>query len=52
MRTRLQYESGDETMEDEKVKIIKEINDLMDQAAKDELKEYLVLLSALVKNFT
>lgn len=38
-------------MENEKIKIIKEINDLMDQAAEEELAEYLKLLTVMVNNF-
>jgi hypothetical protein len=43
---------GDVSMEDDKVMIIKKITELLDKAAEDELKEYLALLKALVKNFT
>lgn len=39
-------------MEDDKDRIIREINDLMDRAVEDELKQYLKLLDALIKNFT
>jgi hypothetical protein len=48
MRTRLQYESGDGAMEDEKVKIIK----LLETANQMQLKIILEELKKLVKTFT
>jgi hypothetical protein len=54
IRTRVQYNSGDELMDDDQTvrKIIMEINDLMKKGSKEELIIYLNLLKKTVKNFT